>query len=402
MEKALVALRRRAAPPAATLAAALLAACAAAPAAVAPPAAPSAASAPAVPAADVLAAELSLLAMAGFAHTDPERTADDVAALLARLEPELELVWGPAVHRPDSPGALDLPRPSDASAFAARDKSGAVWVVFRGTNPVSAAEILEQDARVAVQTPWRELRPGPAPADALVSQSAAAAVALRRDLAPAAGRAGAGLALGDYLVGLAGAPAAPELRFTGHSLGGQLAQTMALWLVDALDPAGDAAPARIDVASFAAPPAGNAAFAAYEASRLPAHRRYVNELDIVPRAWNPESMATLPELYRPDIAMLPLLRAVYDYARDQSRAGGYTQSGEAIAVPARLVPIPTGHYLLEALYQHTVPYRDLLEAEHRRVIMEELIGPLAEVVAKLGIDEAETKAVLAGERPEGR
>lgn len=75
----------------------------------------------------------------------------------------------------------------------------------------------------------------------------------------------------------------PVVVVTGHSLGGGLVTVVAPWLKSALGDSGVHSP--IVPTSFAAPTAGNAAFAAYFAAKFAYAPRYNNSLDVVPLGW---------------------------------------------------------------------------------------------------------------------
>ena len=86
-----------------------------------------------------------------------------------------------------------------------------------------------------------------------------------------------------------------DVVVTGHSLGGALATVVSMWLGDQLSKGGGPSLFRLTPYTFAAPTAGNQAFAdAYDAF-FPTSRRYVNELDIVPMGY--DALATLANMY---------------------------------------------------------------------------------------------------------
>jgi hypothetical protein len=277
--------------------------------------------------------------------------------------------------------------------------TGAYDVVLRGTNPISAMEWIAQDFQVLKKVPWRELSPGPAPADAMISEGAAAAIALRLAMSPEPGRPGAGISLERELVGILEDSEGPcVLRFTGHSLGGLLASATALWLVDRLDAEGRddlREKLRLEVYAYAGPTAGNAAFAAYLESRLSGGilNRYASDLDVAPIAWAEESMRSLPELYAPDIRMDGLTSSLYRLCMALAKGQGYEQPGERILVPSGIVPAKGGVYLLEAAYQHSVPYLDMLLPERKERIIDEVIEPLADLVSVKGMKKLDVRAL---------
>jgi hypothetical protein len=71
-----------------------------------------------------------------------------------------------------------------------------------------------------------------------------------------------------------------ELYVTGHSLGGALVTTVSLYLAQNFLPAKDIYPF-----TFAAPTAGDAAFATWFDKQLPSAMCYYNYYDLVPNAW---------------------------------------------------------------------------------------------------------------------
>jgi len=349
-----------------------------------------------------LTAELSFISLAGFQHTDPVRIVEAVTGLMALMLPRQEIVWGPAVHHPWQESPVQIPTPSDALAFICRDlDSGEFHVVFRGTNPVSPAEWLFQDFMVQKQVPWRQVQAGPAPEEALVSEGTATAVCLRRDLCPASGAKGEGRSLAAELIDiLERSDGRCVMHFTGHSLGGLLASTMALWLVDRLTSSGRddlLGKLDVDVSSYAAPTAGNRPFAEYCASRVPEHARYACDLDIVPRAWGEATLEDLPSLYMPDIGMQGITRSVFDFCLGLVREKGYVHSGALKGVPSRVVPVESGLYLLEAIYQHAIPYLDMLEPERKETIIREVFKPIYGLVPVKGILPADVEGLFTAD-----
>jgi len=340
--------------------------------------------------------ELSFIALAGCWHTDPTKVSEAVTSLMGEMLPQQEIVWGPAVHQPRPAFPDNESRLTDALVYICRDfDTGDYSVVFRGTNTVSAIEWLLQDFMVQNQVPWLKVQAGPAPPDAMVSDGTAIAVALRRDLRPETGEKGEGTTFEDELVGLIEqSEGRCVMRFTGHSLGGLLAPVMALWLVDYLEQIHrDDLTAKLDleVYSYAAPTAGNRAFAAYLESRIHTIRRYTGLLDIAPMAWDESNMKGMPSTYEPGIRMQGLTRTLYDLGQRITQGKGYAQPGPCIAVPSTIAPTSVDHFLLEAAYQHAAPYLGMLSPDRSKMIVSEVLDPLAESISVMGFKPEEIK-----------
>jgi hypothetical protein len=134
---------------------------------------------------------------------------------------------------------------------------------------------------------------------------------LRRTLLPAASR-GEGLDLLTFLRTQADESGdALEVALTGHSKGGALAATMALWLQCALESPSDeecwdpTRRARLACYSFAGPTAGNAAFVRQLDARLGARQRHVrNAHDLVAQVWEADGLRRVPGLWGPRTAPL--------------------------------------------------------------------------------------------------
>jgi hypothetical protein len=167
---------------------------------------------------------------------------------------------------------------------------------------------------------------------------------------------------------------------------------MALWLLDYLEDGGRGdleAKLALDVYGYAAPTAGNEAFAAYLESRLAVDRRYACDLDIVPQAWEESTFSKLPSLYEPEMDMDAVFRPFYDLGVSLSRGKGYAQPGARIDVPSKVVPTRGNSYILEAAYQHSIPYLDMLLPERKAIILREVIDPLTSFAPIMGFRKAD-------------
>jgi hypothetical protein len=112
-----------------------------------------------------------------------------------------------------------------------------------------------------------------------------------------------------------------EVVVTGHSKGGALAQTAAVWLKDALDSAADPAErwdanrgASVACYAFAGPTPGNTGFAKrIERTLGQNHHHLRNMHDIVTRAWQVDELDGIPALYGARTAVFtPLVKLITD------------------------------------------------------------------------------------------
>ena len=120
-----------------------------------------------------------------------------------------------------------------------------------------------------------------------------------------------------FLASQAAAGDAPlDVTVTGHSKGAALAQTVALWLREALDTPDErwdaGRGARVGCHVFAGPTPGNAAFAARIDQVLgPHHQHLRNRHDIVTHAWPADELREIPALYGPRTALFePVIASI--------------------------------------------------------------------------------------------
>ncbi len=177
---------------------------------------------------------------------------------------------------------------------------------------------------------------------------------------------GAGTLLSEFLT--TGLPGSPLITVTGHSLGGALSPSLALFLSDTQGNWDPDAHTRIACLASAGPTPGNSDFAAYFNLQLAAvTTRYWNAIDVVPHVWNAANIGAIPNLYAPDIPPDLLVQALADWARSMSSLGGYTQ---IIPVPGLPGTVNTSlinsaawdfdNYFNQLTYQHVDAYSILL------------------------------------------
>jgi pimeloyl-ACP methyl ester carboxylesterase len=153
---------------------------------------------------------------------------------------------------------------------------------------------------------------------------------------------GAGGAQQDLATFLKQLPSDADVFVTGHSLGGCLASVVAAWLASVFGNA-----ARLKAYTFAAPSAGNQAFADYynalftdsKTSSSTAYRIY-NTLDSVPNAW--ASLATILTYYTPSPLCPDYIKdivgdAEWDVGSEYVQVGT-AAGGSAVALQGTVVP----------------------------------------------------------------
>ncbi len=345
--------------------------------------------------------ELSFLAYAGFWLTEREEVERAVAEIIGRLLPRQELVWGPVAHQPET---ILMGGTTDALLFICRDSdTGATTVVLRGTNPVSIMEWAVQDFQVRDCVPWSELSGTTAPSDAVVTEGTADALRMRLALRPGEGSKGCGLSFAEAMIDILARSGGPcVLRFTGQSLGGLLALVTPLWLVDRLEAEGRSdllEKLRLEVYAYAGPTPGNKVFAEHLMSRLQGKiARYANDLDIATLVWDEAMMETMPSLYLPHIKLKGLTSSLFKLSIAAVRGKNYAQPYERILVPSTVVPVKGRLYLLEAGYQHFIPYLDMLPEDRENAILNEIIYPLVSKVGMKGFTADDLRALIEERR----
>jgi lipase (class 3) len=362
-------------------------------------------------------------ALSGEPHADVVcREVLDGLHTLSPIRNSWELVWGPVTGR--GPRAVF----DSSAMYVARhltDRHRYV-VAIRGTNPISPEDWLIGDLWVRATVPWpyvtaddtaaisasttigvatlQQMRsrgvPAPAPPAATSPAHNAPALPIKqiadtwqrlitvplhmvvdrvqpaqtgvrgrgvnlRPQLPATIRPHDNLDLLSFLKNEADAATEPlEVVVTGHSKGGALAPTVALWLKEALasgDPAecwDTSRSARVSCHAFAGPTPGNAAFASrLDAVLGPDHHHLRNMNDVVTHAWQDDELRQIAELYNSRSARLaPLLAFI---ARDV-RPLDYRQAQMGVRAFAGKLDFDRS-FGTEFVHQHMDAYLEELE-----------------------------------------
>ena len=247
------------------------------------------------------------------------------------------LVWGPAVTALDEGNLMFVTYNKSTNQYA---------IAVRGTYPTFSLALLVdlyEDLDVSDPCPWEY----PAVSGALV---AGGTIDGLDDLV---GFTSHGVSFPEFVDSQI-APSGAEVFVAGHSLGGALTTVLAPWLVYRLSQSN--AHNVVMPYSYAAPTAGNAAFASFYTGLFQNSYRYYNVIDVVPKAW--ADLLSIKSLYSSPGPACPWeLKGTIDLVSDWLGAiqVSYTQpDGAGVSLPG--VPSPTSDIFAEALDQHDHNY----------------------------------------------
>jgi hypothetical protein len=269
-----------------------------------------------------------------------------------------KVVWGPASFTfPE--GILQ-----DNAMFVVEQVSqpGNLIVAIRGTNGDSILDWIVDDLDVWTKLPWVQPPGSKLGSQPQISHATHDALdILLNKLVPTEGQGGYGLSLEAFLA--QHVSQGMRISFTGHSLAGALAPTLALWFKQRQGLAGgwDAdGKATLSVVAFAGATPGDAAFAElFDAQLGAACMRIHNERDIVPHAWDAAGMASVGDVYE-SASISPNLIERALIAGIGRTVHGYTQI--ATSFPLRWEVQKGAHgFLTQALLQHVCSYPSALQ-----------------------------------------
>lgn len=245
---------------------------------------------------------LAYLSYIGETHKQKAGTAQKIYDIINSVIPQIptlcvgsdadwRIVWGPVVY------TYKNAHYQDSGMFVAQQISNPVnyVVAIRGTNSKAFEDWLKEDFDVLARKHWPEAT------GAKISHATHNGLHLLvHHLIPDSGLPGAGQTIEEFLQSIAGRRI--SLSFTGHSLGGALAPTLALFFKQSQSQAGGWDPdsnVTVTCTAFAGSSAGNVQFADYSNGQFGANpcRRIHNTHDIVPRAWNRKTFRGLKTIY---------------------------------------------------------------------------------------------------------
>jgi hypothetical protein len=273
-----------------------------------------------------------------------------------------DLVWGPGILQV-LPGSV----PANTMFVARHRETRELFISIAGTNPFSAYAWLAEDFDVDESRPWGY---GDAPAGAATSKATLTGLRALQGMVPPPGLPGGNGTLAEFMVEQFDDETGPiDITVSGHSLGGALSPTLALWLRDIQEEWDPQSLATISVYAYAGPSPGNNDFAKYIDHRFGDRlKRIFNPLDVVTHAWKVSDLAELKALYTPDISRDVLWDRAVDFLIATTNGIQYRQiDPDAIAldgeVKQELVSrwfLPLVNLVGQVLYQHTLAYFELL------------------------------------------
>lgn len=362
---------------------------------------------------------------------------DDCMTRFSQVKDQWKIVWGPA-HQSADPLGLD-----DLVVYIA-ERAGtppALAIAIRGTNPISLSDWLFGDLIVTAVEPWKfgsapvlgnisvstalglkllecvrwdealltqdapvwpakdlaaPTKPFELPRALLSAEFAAELLMISRRLndAPAtAPRAAAlvdqiatvqkrktGSTLKQYLAMYIAKNGNCDVYVTGHSKGGALSSTVALWLTDTQGRQSDQAEqwdpdskAALHCYSFAGPTAGDAEFAAHSDAVLKDCHRIWNCRDVVPRAFIPNDLRATSASYGLSGLEKKAIDELTDRVADAVSPCAYQHPcGPGISFdPSPLTPRPLA---LQIIHQHLDAYLEHYGLDNEMTAVS-LLGP---------------------------
>jgi hypothetical protein len=214
-------------------------------------------------------------------------------------------------------------------------------IAIAGTNDLSEFDWMSEDLDVHTLVPWKNVSPGSTGSGNI---STATSTGLQTLLAMQDGGGRTLLqALKTYMAGRKTTGA--TVVVTGHSLAGALSPCLALYLVENRSEWDSVTPHPAAAYPTAGPTPGDKDFAAYYekmiADRKISYTSVYNTLDVVPLAWAPNDLETIPFIY--DANITP---ATSDSPKDAFM--GIVASGlalNAMAGPKNWMGVPTNTYM---------------------------------------------------------
>ena len=292
-----------------------------------------------------------------------------------------EVVWGPMLYR----FSHTLTRLYDNFMLVAR-KGTEYVIAIRGTNGGAKLDWLFEDFWVIPQFPWGDFvgREMPAGTDPKIADGTHLGCQQLLSTEIAEGLPGQKTNLLGFLTSELSGRESVTLNVAGHSLGGALAPTLALYLKDTQGRSGGWDPdLSADIWSYAlaGPTAGNGDFAKYTDRLMGTQAlRIVNPLDVVPLSWSHNGLEKLKHVYdsiQHPVKLSIAERLAVDAVIGVLELGGldyeqYHQGGPGLVLLDAISDYDAASFMAQAGWQHTVGYETDLGLGDIRGILDSL------------------------------
>ncbi|MGD8782271.1 MAG: hypothetical protein PVH88_25320 [Ignavibacteria bacterium] len=268
--------------------------------------------------------------------------------------PDWKVVWGPTIY------TFELAILQDNMMFVAQQisKPENYIVAVRGTNGLAMMDWIKEDFKVWEKVDWKIPSGVSYEGTPKISKATDNGIdALLHKMIPLSDKLpGYNIDITTFLKNIAAKKV--NITFTGHSLGGALAPTLALWFKQSQningdwDPAGNA---QVSTIPFAGATAGDGDFKDFFNKQLgdDCQRIHCNQ-DIVPHAWQTSDLKELPTLYSSaGIEMPDSLKVVLDIV--ELTVKGYEQVETSYPFDWS-IDTSKDSYMAQAGYQHVYSY----------------------------------------------
>lgn len=297
-------------------------------------------------------------------------------------KPDWKIVWGPLIY------TFPSAKLQDNCMFVAQQISEPknYIVAVRGTNGKALQDWIREDFDVLLRRKW------PGCAGARISEATYTGISkLRKNKGTVRdggdNTVGERLTLTEFLEKQVTSQAI-NVTFTGHSLGGALAPTLALHFKQYQAEWDSKKHSTVSCAAFAGATAGNKKFADFSNQIFAKNsiRRIHNCNDVVPHAWNSKTLAQIKTLYKDFGIKFPLtLHIVLFWVIFLTKCRRYTQIKQSIsfAWDARkceqckqdsICQNPKHNFWTEALCQHVESYPIKILGAEQGIKLREIIA----------------------------
>ncbi|WP_437548039.1 hypothetical protein WME97_48525 [Sorangium sp. So ce367] len=219
-----------------------------------------------------------------------QNTLGDIKGALRSMQDKIgtwSVVWGPALYFSDPSG-----NPDNIMYVAQQEGTNNYVIGIAGTNFANAFDFVYEDLGVTGTTPWMLLG---APAGAAISDGTYLGLANLLNTPASAGTPQAGVKIMDFLAAES-KKGALNLAVAGHSLGGALAPTLALYIKNVSLLWDASRKSTVLTMPVAGPTPGNKVFADYLNTTVTVDGFY-NDRDVVPHVWSASDLSELATIY---------------------------------------------------------------------------------------------------------